>query len=97
MDIRLKKEDLVMLGDEMVPFDGCVAFNILGTSPSMIWQREILIRNVLKLFGEQYEVVGLYAGPKIEGTEGHFFLTKLVSNLPWKMIEEYLDDSEFHF
>lgn len=97
MEIELKKEDLLMLGDEMVLFDGCVAFNVVGISTSMVWQREILIRNVLKLFSEQYKVVELYSWPKIEGTEGRFFLTKLVTNLPWSMIEEYLDDDEFHF
>ena len=98
MEIELHKEDLVMLGDEIVPFNDCVAITMAGFSSSMVWEREIIIRNVLKLFGEQYKVVGLYGWPNEEAEdECVCHITAFATNLPWDMIEEYMDDEEFHF
>ncbi|MBR1513800.1 MAG: hypothetical protein IJ622_05860 [Bacteroidales bacterium] len=100
MEIDLKKEDLLLLGEDLLQHDdGCVCIAMTSLNATgMIWEREILIRNVLKLFGDQYKVVSMSRWPCDE-TEDECVLkiTYFYTNLPWSMIEEYLDDDEFHF
>ena len=100
MEIELKKEDLLLIGEEVMPHNGNVMIAMFGlNSVGMTWEREILIRNVLKLFGEQYKVIGMSGWDPAEDKEevSPIKITYFETNLPWSMIEEYLDDDEFHF
>ena len=99
MELYLKKEDLLSLGEDLLQQDGCVSIIMVGLSSiGMVWEREILIRNVLKLFGDQYKIVSMSDVPVSEKGKEHLMaLTVFNTNLPWNMIEEYLDDDEFHF
>lgn len=99
MERDLKKEDLISPGEILINDDGCVAILMAGLCDvDMILEREILIRNVLKLFGDQYKIVSMSDVPVSEKGKEHLMaLTVFNTNLPWNMIEEYLDDDEFHF
>lgn len=96
MKLELHKEDLLSLSEIVFCQDGYVSFIMAGlSSRGMVWEREIIIRNVLKLFGDQYKVVGIAESEL--AVDGTTTLTRFETNLPWSMIEELLDDDEFHF
>lgn len=99
MELELHKEDLLSLGEELLQRNGYVSVSMVGlSSVGMTWEREILIRNVLKLFGDQYKIVSMSDAPvSKEGKDHLLALTIFNTNLPWSMIEELLDDDEFHF
>ena len=94
MERDLKKEDLISPGEILINDDGCVAILMAGLCDvDMILEREKIIRNVLKLFGDQYKIV-----ERIEGKPDRFGpIVLLKTNLPWSMIKECFHDHESHY
>ena len=89
MENELHKKDLISAGEILLNDDGCVSILMAGLcSVSKILEREKIISDVLKLFGDQYKIVGI-----VEGKPDRFGpIVLLKTNLPCSMIEECFHD-----
>ena len=86
MELELYKEDIMKLGDAIFPMKDCVVIEIFS-SDDTVWITEILLRNVLKLFGEDYKVISFDELTPEDDNEVEVASMFFVTNLPWKEIE----------
>ena len=86
MELELYKEDIMKLGDAIFPMKDCVVIEIFSRDDT-VWITEILLRNVLKLFGEDYKVISFDELTPEDDNEVEVASMFFVTNLPWKEIE----------
>ena len=79
MKIDLRKEDLMQMADTVFEIDGNATF-CNENYDSSIGVKEIFIRNILKLFGEQYNITSV----EDYGEDS----TIIKTNLPWEEIKK---------
>ena len=86
MELELYKEDIMKLGDAIFPMKDYVVIEIFSRDDT-VWITEILLRNILKLFGEDYKVICFDELTPEEDDEVEMASMFFVTNLPWKEIE----------
>lgn len=86
MELELYKEDIMKLGNAIFPMKGKVVIEIFSCDDT-IWITEILLRNILKLFGEDYKVLCYEEITPEDDGKVNIASTFFVTNLPWKEIE----------
>ena len=89
MNIEVKKEDILKMGDTIYPLDGYAAF-ILNSNDDSFWIKEIFLRNILRAFPKEYKIVSI---EDFELDEKGYEVTKLVikTDLPWEVLEQLND------
>lgn len=89
MNIEVKKEDILKIGDTTCPLDGYAAF-ILNSNDDSFWIKEIFLRNILRAFPKEYKIVSI---EDFELDEKGYEVTKLVikTDLPWEVLEQLND------
>ena len=85
MIVEVEKEDIFKISDTIFPIDGCTAFK-LSSDDNAFGIKEILLRNILKTFSEQYKIVSV---EDFELDRNGFEVVSLIikTNLPWEAVE----------
>jgi hypothetical protein len=91
MNIQLKKEDILKMSDTLFPIDDCATFK-LSSEDSAFGIKEILIRNILTLFGESYHITSI-EDYELDNDGYEVISLVIKTNLPWKEIENLTDIS----
>ena len=86
MNIEVKKEDILKIGDTTCPLDGYTAF-ILNSNDNSFWIKEIFLSNILRTFPKEYKIFSI---EDFELDEKGYEVTKLVikTDLPWEVLEQ---------
>ena len=93
MELELYKEDIFKIGEYIVPIEGNVGITI-DANDNSLGLKEILVRNILKLYGNQYEILSVddYAGRQTQGITEVISLV-IVTNLPIEEVKRIGGDS----
>lgn len=88
MELILYKEDIKNVGHTKYNNEGFVTF-VLDETNGSCWIEVIFLRNLLKLFGEEYKILGseeVISDNKITGKEDYD--KHIYTNLPWDVFEK---------
>ena len=87
MNIQVEKEDISKIGYTRYKENGFLAIICNGDTANI---EEILLRSILKCFGEEYHIVSSedYIWQDDEGDGDDVYEIEFITNLPYEMFEK---------